>query len=98
VITTRANGASELIMPGIDGIVLDDPGDVTALASALRTLSRDRLLRAALGRAGRRLASAHGNDAAFAAMAGVYAEVLAARGLTLVRAASRSPGLLTRAA
>lgn len=98
VITTRANGASELITPGIDGIVLDDPGDVTALASALRTLSRDRLLRAALGRAGRRLASAHGNDAAFASMAGVYAEVLAARGLTLVRAASRSPGLLTRAA
>jgi hypothetical protein len=84
VITTRANGASELITPGIDGIVLDDPGDATALAGALRTLAGDRLLRASMGRAARRLATRNGIDAAFARIAGVYAEVLEAKGQRLV--------------
>lgn len=84
VITTRANGASELITHGRDGLVLDDPGDVEALAATLRTLARDRMLRASLGRAARRLATAHTSAATFAAVADVYAEVLAAKGRQLV--------------
>lgn len=98
VITTRANGASELITHGHDGIVLDDAADVAPLAAALRTVARDRLLRAALGRAARRLATAHGSAAAFAAVAGVYADVLAARGHALVSAPTSAQATGHRAA
>jgi UDP-glucose:(heptosyl)LPS alpha-1,3-glucosyltransferase len=98
VITTRANGAAELITPGTDGIVLDDPGDATALANALRTLARDRFLRAAMGRAARRLATRHGSQATFAKVADVYAEVLEAKGLRLVGLAARQRDVLSRAA
>lgn len=84
VITTRANGASELITHGIDGIVIDDPADDTALADALRSLARDRLSRGSMGRAARNLAAAHGSEEAFSAVMGVYAEVLESKGRPLV--------------
>lgn len=80
VITTRANGASELLTPGIDGIVLDDAADVEALIAVLRRLAADRWLRASLGRAGRRRAECLGTDMAFTSIVSVYAEVVAARG------------------
>ena len=35
VITTTANGFSEILQPGIDGEVLDDPGDIEAIARAI---------------------------------------------------------------
>ncbi len=35
VVTTRYNGASELLTPPADGVVVDDPHDAPALASAL---------------------------------------------------------------
>lgn len=98
VITTRANGAAELITPGTDGIVLDEPGDVTALASALRMLAGDRVLRASMGRAARRLATAHGSEASYAKMLGVYAEVLEAKGRPLVGVATSAGNGLRRAA
>jgi UDP-glucose:(heptosyl)LPS alpha-1,3-glucosyltransferase len=88
VITTRANGAAELITPGRDGIVLDDPADVTALTAALRTLAVDRLGRMSMGRAARRSAAAHAREGTFAAVVGVYAEVLASKGRTLVALAA----------
>ena len=90
VITTRANGASELLTHGSDGIVLDDPNDGHALAAALRSLARNRFVRSSLGRAARRLAAAHGSGATFAAVMGVYAEVLAAKGYPLVRSSVRT--------
>lgn len=98
VITTRANGAAELITPGTDGIVLDEPGDVTALASALRMLAGDRVLRASMGRAARRLATAHGSEASYAKMLGVYAEVLDSKGRPLVGVATSAGNGLRRAA
>src|SRR5947208_16360790 len=36
VITTRANGFSEIIENGVHGSVVDDPADVAAFAAALR--------------------------------------------------------------
>lgn len=83
VVTTRANGASELLAPGIDGIVLDDAADIGALAGVLRRLAGDRWLRASLGRAARHTAERRGMDAAFTSMVAVYAEVVAARGARL---------------
>ncbi|MFO0823215.1 MAG: glycosyltransferase family 4 protein [Gemmataceae bacterium] len=38
VITTRYNGASELLTPPTDGIVVNDPHDATALAAAMTTM------------------------------------------------------------
>jgi UDP-glucose:(heptosyl)LPS alpha-1,3-glucosyltransferase len=35
VITSRSNGASELIQPGINGTVLDDPADLVGLEKAV---------------------------------------------------------------
>ena len=83
VITTRHNGASELITPGVDGFVIDGPRDTDALAECLAVLAVDRWRRAVVGLAARQLARAHGSNASFAAIIGVYAEVLAARGRTL---------------
>ena len=39
VISTRFNGACEIMTNGVHGFVLDDPADVNALADAMRTLS-----------------------------------------------------------
>lgn len=98
VVTTRTNGAAELITPGSDGIVLDDPSDVTALADALRPLAVDRLGRAGLGRAARRLAATHTSAQTFAAVVGVYAEVLAAQARPLVPLAAPARRSSPRAA
>jgi glycosyltransferase involved in cell wall biosynthesis len=42
VITTVTNGTAEIMTDGVDGIVLRDPLDVRALASAMRSLCTDR--------------------------------------------------------
>lgn len=80
VVTTRANGASELLTSDVDAIVLDDAADVTKLAATLRRLGSDRWLRAALGRAGRHRATELDSTRAFSAMVAVYGEVVADRG------------------
>ena len=38
VITTRYNGASELLSPPTDGLVIDDPHNATSLANAMNTM------------------------------------------------------------
>lgn len=57
VITTRYNGAAELMHPGEDGFVIDDPLDHRALAYHIEQL-RDPALRARFGQAARKSASA----------------------------------------
>jgi UDP-glucose:(heptosyl)LPS alpha-1,3-glucosyltransferase len=55
VITTRYNGASELMQDAADGFLLDDPADVQALAARMRDLlGQER--RTAMGAAGREMA------------------------------------------
>lgn len=58
VITTRYNGASELMRHGDDGFVLDDPANDAALAERMTDLL-DPGLRAKAGAAGRALAEEH---------------------------------------
>ena len=48
VITSRRNGAAEILRPGVDGLVVDRPEDVGGLAAALASLA-DPDRRAALG-------------------------------------------------
>ncbi len=54
VITSRSAGAAELITPGVDGFVTDQPWDVPALAAHLANLRDSPTLREAVGTAARR--------------------------------------------
>jgi glycosyltransferase involved in cell wall biosynthesis len=55
ILTTRVGGASEVVRDGKDGFVVA-PGDVPALAAALRTLLIDAGLRERMGKSARRRA------------------------------------------
>nr|WP_258539294.1 glycosyltransferase family 4 protein [Dissulfurirhabdus thermomarina] len=58
VVTTRFNGAGELVEEGVAGVVLESPADLEGLARALGDLlDGDR--RRAMGRAARRIAERH---------------------------------------
>jgi UDP-glucose:(heptosyl)LPS alpha-1,3-glucosyltransferase len=45
VVTTRFNGAAELLTDGVDGLVIDTPHNVPALAAALARMSDRGFLR-----------------------------------------------------
>lgn len=53
VVTTRWNGAAELMDPARHGLVVDDPGDARALAAALEAALRAELRQACQADAGR---------------------------------------------
>jgi len=76
VITTRANGATEPMTHGTEGLLLDDPADAGALWRAIASLS-DPALRARMGRAGRKLALQHTIERNTAEILGVYHEIAA---------------------
>lgn len=59
VVTTRHNGAGELITPGREGEILANPDDATALAAALTPLVASGARRRAMGEAARKLALNH---------------------------------------
>lgn len=61
VITTRCNGAAELMTDGVEGFVLDAPSDVAGLADRMERLL-DAGLRATTGAAARRLAETRTED------------------------------------
>ena len=77
VVTTRFNGASELMEDGRDGVVLDSPDETDRLADALRRL-RDEDLRRRMGEAGREVAEQHPIERNFREMMAVF-ETAAAR-------------------
>ena len=58
VITAASTGASEIVTTD-SGIVVQDPEDIVALTSALRTLIDDRILRQTMGQAGRAIVQSH---------------------------------------
>ena len=60
-VTTRFNGAAELLTEGMDGSVIDDPADDAELAGALRPLL-DQNVRRRMGEAARKLAVKHTLD------------------------------------
>jgi UDP-glucose:(heptosyl)LPS alpha-1,3-glucosyltransferase len=49
VIVSARAGASEIITNGVDGLILEDPTDSSALAAMIRRLYEDRDLRAVMG-------------------------------------------------
>lgn len=74
VITTRANGASELLGPLREGYVIDDPHDHESLAWAMAQMLDDRR-RLASSEASRRIAEQWTFDHHYQQMLGVFAEV-----------------------
>lgn len=76
VITTRCNGAAELIRPAEAGIVLDDPRDDLALADALSELS-DPVRRDSASRAAKQAAAAWTLDDHYQRWLRVFDEVAA---------------------
>lgn len=80
VLTTRRAGAAEWIQNGEEGLLVDDPADVAALAAGLGPLLRDAELRVRLGQAAQAKAQALGWDGIAKAYAQLYAEVLEAKG------------------
>jgi glycosyltransferase involved in cell wall biosynthesis len=54
VIETRIGGVSEVVLDGINGLLVP-PGDSLALAAAIQSLLSDRRLSAKMGRKGREL-------------------------------------------
>jgi len=62
VIASRSAGVAEIITPGCDGLVLDDPADSAALAGMIRQLADDPELCSRLGEAAAQTASKYSWD------------------------------------
>jgi UDP-glucose:(heptosyl)LPS alpha-1,3-glucosyltransferase len=75
VVTTRRNGAAEILTPGTDGLVLEQATDVEALAETLRGL-RDPARREALGAGARQTALGHTWEGPLARTLAVYRQAL----------------------
>lgn len=78
VITTRFNGASELMTDGKEGFVLSHPADITALANRMQQLL-DGAVRERMGDAGRALAMQHTFAKQTAEFLDLYREIVAAK-------------------
>ena len=74
-ITTRSNGAAELMIPGQHGFVVERPGDVEALSKAMLSLL-DPARRAAMAEPCRALAVAHSTAVNFQNILAVYESVV----------------------
>ena len=78
VITTRCNGAAELMIDGEEGFLLDDPGDAATLAVKMKELL-DPARRQSMGAAGRALALRHTFAQQTTKLLDLYAEIVAAK-------------------
>jgi UDP-glucose:(heptosyl)LPS alpha-1,3-glucosyltransferase len=78
VITTKFNGAAELMNPPGVGVVVNDPHDHAALAAAM-TKYLDPVCRDAAGRAARRAATAWTIEHHYRRWLEIFAEVAASR-------------------
>jgi UDP-glucose:(heptosyl)LPS alpha-1,3-glucosyltransferase len=78
VVTTRFNGASEMMRDGAEGFILDDPADVPQLAGRMRELLHP-ALRARQGAAGRALAMEHTFEQQTKQFLDLYAEIVGAK-------------------
>jgi UDP-glucose:(heptosyl)LPS alpha-1,3-glucosyltransferase len=80
VIVSRAAGVSELLSPGRDCLMLENPNDVDALAQGLERLTQDQVLRSRLGVEARKTAELCSWDDVATRTFGVYREALASAG------------------
>jgi len=78
VVTSRFNGAAELMTPGAEGQILNDPASVDELTECLRPLV-DAAKREPMGVAARELALRHSLDCNCRELLAVYEEVTASR-------------------
>ncbi|HQU46159.1 MAG TPA: glycosyltransferase family 4 protein [Pirellulales bacterium] len=78
VVTSRYNGAGELLTPGVEGQLLDDPADMDELVDCLRSLM-DASVRPAMSVAARDLALRHTFDRNCRELLAIYHEVAAQR-------------------
>jgi UDP-glucose:(heptosyl)LPS alpha-1,3-glucosyltransferase len=78
VVTSRYNGASELLTPGVEGAILEDPADIAALCLSLRPLI-DPAVREPMSLAARDLALRHTLERNARDLLAVYEEILAQR-------------------
>jgi UDP-glucose:(heptosyl)LPS alpha-1,3-glucosyltransferase len=74
VITSRFNGAAELLTPPADGLVIDDPHDAAALAGAMSRML-DRGYRASAAQAARQTGNRWTFDQHYRALLDVFGEV-----------------------
>ena len=74
VITTRYNGASELLSPPTDGVVIDDPHNAMSLAGAMTSML-DHPYRASAAQAARQLANRWTFEHHYRAMLDAFSEV-----------------------
>jgi UDP-glucose:(heptosyl)LPS alpha-1,3-glucosyltransferase len=79
-ITTRLNGAGELLADGVEGYVLSDPGDVDVLTERMRSLMAPSVRRR-MGDAARRLMLAHTLDHNCDQIVAIYEEIRRGRRL-----------------
>ena len=74
-ITSRRNGAAEILRPGVDALIVDRPDDADGLAAALTSLA-DPAIRGALGEQARATALRFSWDAPLERTLGVYRELV----------------------
>ncbi len=80
VVTSRQNGAAEILSPGVDGLVVDRPDDVRGLTAALALLA-ERERRATLGARARETALRYPWEGPLERTLEVYRKVALAEGL-----------------
>jgi UDP-glucose:(heptosyl)LPS alpha-1,3-glucosyltransferase len=73
-VTSRRNGAAEILRHGVDGLIVDRPDDASGLAAALRSLA-DPERRAAMGQQARATALRYSWDGPLERTLGVYGDV-----------------------
>jgi len=76
VVVSREAGASELIEAGVNGLVLENVKDVTALAQHMQSLMDDRCWAASVGQAARKSVESMSWDAVAAQTMQVYEDLL----------------------
>jgi glycosyltransferase involved in cell wall biosynthesis len=79
VIVSREAGASELVKHGVNGLLLNDAGDVGELAGYMQSFEHDRNWAAALGCAARKTVEPMSWDAVAAKTMQVYEQLLSSR-------------------
>lgn len=80
VVISKIAGAAELISPGEDGILIEDPLDAAEIAKKLKPLIKSRSLRETIGRNARRTAKEHSYEAVAERTMAVYKGILQKRG------------------
>ncbi len=89
IVTTRANGASELLTCGTDGFILDDPRDDVALARYLRQLCEP-ATRQRMGGAARKLALRYPIERNCREIMSIYDEIMRRQTLRFPSAVSQN--------